>query len=194
MGDYKGESYTKSIYYMKNSEYILYLDMDEVLSDFNGEYEEYYDALANQTLSITDFFANLDWTHNGKYLWKAVSKMFSDIRLLSTTNSDGEQHAESVAGKKLWAKKNLRTIPEDHVYVVEQRCYKALYASESSILVDDLSDTIREWESRGGIGVLHNDSYVERTLAELDRIINPIKLGKISKRLPVVTRGFWNRK
>ncbi len=168
--------------------------MDEVLCDFNGCYERDYEALVNQELGITDFFANLDWTSNGKFLWKAVSKMFNDIRLLSTSHSDGEEHRETVAGKKLWAKMNLKTIPDNHVYVVERRRQKALYASETSILVDDLGDTIHEWELSGGIGILHNNDYVERTLAELDRIINPVRLGEIAKRLPIVTRGFWNRK
>lgn len=77
---------------------------------------------------------------------------------------------------------------------MEQRGHKALYASENSILVDDLSDTIREWDARGGIGILHNDDYVERTLVELDRIIHPSSLGEMAKRLPVLTRGFWNGK
>ena len=156
--------------------------MDEVLSDFNGGYEWHYDELSNGDLTLTDFFANLEWTSHGKQLWRAVSKMFSDIRILSTSNSNSEQHEESVRGKKLWVHKNLRTIPDDHIYVVEKRRYKALYASETSILVDDLSDTIHEWESKGGIGVLHNDEYVERTIAELERIVHPSQLAELVKR------------
>lgn len=87
--------------------------MDEVLSDFNGGYELCYDDLSDGTLGLTEFFANLEWTSNGHRLWKTVSKMFSDIRILSTSNSDGEQHEETIAGKKLWVRKNLKAILDD---------------------------------------------------------------------------------
>ena len=167
---------------MKNTEYILYLDMDEVLSDFNGGYEKYYDALSGGDIGYTEFFANLDWTSNGKTFWRAVSKMFSDIRTLSTSNADGEEHEATSLGKRMWVKKNLKTIPEAHMYVVERSNYKALYADEHSILVDDLEDTIHNWKMKGGIGIVHSDEYVERTIAELDRIINPSKLTDIVKR------------
>jgi len=168
--------------------------MDEVISDFNGGYDEYYDDLSNGYLNLEEFFANLDWTDNGRSLWKAVSKMFADIRILSTSNADGEAHEETVRGKKRWIHRNLKTIPDNHIYVVEQRRYKASYASENSILVDDLPETIKEWEWKDGIGILHRDDQVERTIAELDRISNPSKLGEIAKRLPIVKRGFWNGK
>ena len=108
--------------------------------------------------------------------------MFSDIRTLSTSNADGEEHEEVSLGKRMWVKKNLKTISEAHMYVVERSQYKALYADEHSILVDDLSDTIHAWEMKGGIGILHNDEYVERTIVELDRIINPSRLSEIIKR------------
>jgi hypothetical protein len=167
---------------MKNSEYILYLDMDEVVSDFNGGYEARYNELQDGELGWTEFFATLEWTAHGPKLWRAVSKMFSDIRTLSTSNADGEEHEEVALGKRMWVKRNLKTIPEDHMYVVERSRFKALYANEKSILVDDLEGTISAWEANGGIGVLHNDAYVERTIAELERIINPSKLSEIVKR------------
>jgi hypothetical protein len=152
------------------------------------------DALSVGDITLEEFFANLDWTYNGRHLWRAASTMFADIRILSTSNSDGAEHEEAVRGKKRWIHSHLKTIPDDHIYVVEKRRYKALYASETSILVDDLPDTIREWENKGGIGILHRDDQVEQTIAELDRIANSSKLGEIAKSLPIVKRGFWNRK
>ena len=108
--------------------------------------------------------------------------MFSDIRILSTSNADGEEHEETVRGKKLWVHNHLKTIPDSHIYVVNRRRDKSLYASETSILVDDLPDTIREWDNNGGIGILHSDDNVERTIAELDRLANPSRLSEIAKR------------
>jgi len=168
--------------------------MDEVIVDFDGGYEFHYEDLSDGAITLEDFFAHLDWTDNGRHLWRAVSKMFTDIRILSTSHADGETHEETVRGKKRWIHSNLKTIPDGHIYVVERRCYKALYASETSILVDDLPETIREWENKGGIGILHRDDQVEHTIAELDRISNPSNLGEIAKSLPIVKRGFWNRK
>ena len=167
---------------MKNRSYILYLDMDEVVSDFNGGYELAYDSLSNGDLTLTEFFSGLDWTNSGQHLWRSVSKMFSDIRILSTSNADGEEHEETVRGKKLWVHSHLKTIPDSHIYVVNRRRDKSLYASETSILVDDLPDTIREWDNNGGIGILHSDDNVERTIAELDRLANPSRLSEIAKR------------
>lgn len=148
----------------------------------------------NQEIGLAEFFSGLDWTINGKRLWRDVSKMFGDIRILSTSNADGEEHEETVKGKKLWIHSHLKTIPDDHIYVVERRRDKALYASETSILVDDLENTIMEWENNGGIGVIHSDDNVERTIAELDRIANSSKLREIAKSLPVLKRGFWDGK
>jgi len=168
---------------MKNSEYILYLDMDEVLSDFNGGWGRGSYDIANGDVGYTEFFANLEWTSNGKTFWRAVSKMFSDIRTLSTSNGNSDEEHDAISlGKRMWVKKNLKTIPEAHMYVVLRTHHKALYADKHSILVDDLEDTIRAWRAKGGIGIVHNDDYVERTIAELERVVNPSKLTDIIKR------------
>ena len=51
------------------------------------------------------------------------------------------------------------------------RSQKKNYATtddKPNILIDDYDKTIREWEAKGGIGIIHTD--VAKTISELKRL------------------------
>lgn len=74
-------------------------------------------------------------------------------------------------------KRNLKpSISNDKIHTTESSYRKVDFVSENAILVDDLEDTIANWEEGGGIGILHNDYYYRYTISELIRLSRrPIK-------------------
>ena len=84
---------------MKNNEYILFLDMDGVLVDYDGGFSnltggiksgEIYkkygpDKVRDISLATgMKFWFNLGWERGGQELWNAASSLFNDIRILSS--------------------------------------------------------------------------------------------------------------
>ena len=67
--------------------------------------------------------------------------------LLSAPSYDNS----SRLGKRLWVKKNT---PGTKLILAAAK-NKQDYSKEGAILIDDRADTIREWDSQGGIGILH---------------------------------------
>jgi hypothetical protein len=48
------------------------------------------------------------------------------------------------------------------------RHQKQLFAGENRILIDDLANTIDEWNAKGGIGILHTSAA--NTIKELKKL------------------------
>ena len=169
-----------------NRNYKLYLDLDECLCDFTKSYsklsgglnisqysKKFGDKKARQLFldAGLDYWVNLDWVKGGKELYAAAKKNYSDIRILSSTGTSDEGYSMIVEqGKKMWLKKHIPEIIYEKIYIVRGRRWKKCYASNISILVDDMEDTIKEWRDEGGIGILHNSNYHEVTIDQLIRI------------------------
>jgi len=48
------------------------------------------------------------------------------------------------------------------------RAQKQLFSGENRILIDDLPNTIEEWNAKGGIGILHTSAA--NTIKELKKL------------------------
>lgn len=182
-----------------NGEYKLYLDMDGVLVDFesgfqviskgqrsNQVYQQYGPKIIQRyILSVgPEFWANLEWIHGGQELWKEARKLFKSINILSSAGtSDPEKGKTVIEGKKQWLKKNMSEMPESNIFIVYGKHRKQEFATENSILVDDLSDTIRSWNTKGGTGILHKASNYKKTIDELRDVVKPLNLTEIVKRI-----------
>lgn len=73
----------------------------------------------------------------------------------------------STRGKKEWNRKYLH-VPEAKFHVVSRRnkqFYARSHTGKSNLLIDDYPENIREWASKGGIGVLHKNA--RETIAHL---------------------------
>ena len=184
---------------MKNNEYILFLDMDGVLVDYDGGFSnltggiksgEIYkkygpDKVRDISLATgMKFWFNLGWERGGQELWNAASSLFNDIRILSSAGDCSPDRFKMVeAGKRLWIKNNIPTMPQSKVYIVNGKRFKKNYATKNSILVDDMPITIKEWNQAGGFGILHNSHYYRTTIEELEDISRPMNLAEIVKRI-----------
>lgn len=156
-------------YIMKEgSSYKIYLDMDGVITDFEGafnnltgkkpkEVPHFWEYLKDNS----NFWTKMSWYPGGKLIWAFVKNLNPFI--LSAPIQD----PSCIIGKGEWIDKNLgRDIPR----IFDAQKWK--YANSHSILIDDLPKNIKAWEKNGGIGILHKRSV--RTLQKLKQILGMI--------------------
>ncbi len=150
--------------------YKFYCDMDGVLVDF---IKGYYDLTGKDLTGAfhsgdafwepinkagLDFWVNLDWTPDGKELWKYIEKYKPEILSAPSKNND------SRVGKHQWVKREL---PDVHL-LLRYRKDKKEFASPNSILIDDLDTNVDSWREAGGIAILHTST--ENTIKELKKL------------------------
>ena len=69
-----------------------------------------------------------------------------------------------------WLGKNTR-VPRSKIHLVRREDKKAFAKNKDgkpNVLIDDYIKNIREWESAGGIGIVHTS--ISKTLAELKKL------------------------
>jgi hypothetical protein len=146
--------------------------MDGVLVDFE---KGYYDLTGTPTKQfpkgdnsfwqpISDagagFWANLPWMPDGQELWRYIKKYKPNI--LSSPSSD----PSSKVGKEAWLKTHLQNSYKKAYFY--NRANKQLFSDKNRILIDDLPNTISEWNAKGGIGILHTSAA--NTIKELKKL------------------------
>ena len=62
---------------------------------------------------------------------------------------------ESKTGKKAWVSDNLGKVKG---LILVYAYKKPEYSGKNRILIDDRAQTIKEWRSKGGIGILHTST------------------------------------
>jgi 5' nucleotidase, deoxy (Pyrimidine), cytosolic type C protein (NT5C) len=147
-----------------------YLDMDGVLVDFtNGAFRLHNTFLAPHETDwdfcikmgfahATDpafwgpmdakFWANLDWTVEGRELLDGVEKLFGNNVVLLTAPPPGS--LEATAGKIEWVRKHL---PQYESRLMVGKA-KHLLAGPRKILVDDNDTNVFKFNEHGGSSVL----------------------------------------
>jgi len=152
--------------------YIIYCDMDGVLVDFE---KGYYDLTGVHTKQFAkgdytfwepiskegaSFWANLPWMPDGQELWRYIKKYKPNI--LSAPSQD----PSSKIGKEAWLKMNLQnSFKKAYFY---NRANKKLFAGPNRILIDDMKQTIDEWNAAGGVGVFHTSAT--DTISQLKKL------------------------
>lgn len=152
--------------------YQLFVDLDGVLVDFNKGYYELtgldlqgkyvkFDAKAWSHVDMKgpDFWSELDWTDDGITLWNYIKKYKPNIL------SSPSRSSSSKEGKKLWCN---RLKPDMSRLLLFPRHKKQEFAAGNRILIDDMPNTIKEWEDGGGIGILHTSTF--KTIGRLKQL------------------------
>ena len=146
--------------------------MDGVLVDFE---KGYYDLTGTSTKQFpkgdnsfwqpisaagAEFWANLPWMPDGQELWRYIKKYKPNI--LSAPSQD----PSSKIGKEAWLKMNLQnSFKKAYFY---NRANKKLFAGPNRILIDDMKQTIDEWNAAGGISIFHTSAA--DTISQLKKL------------------------
>lgn len=157
----------------------IFLDMDGVIVDFMEavyklhklkdfrEWEklgpEKYEKI-NQTGE--KWWSQMKWTSDGKKLWNHIKD--GDVTILSATPRDAESRKISLEGKKNWLSKNLGSSYKSNA-ILTTAVEKQNYAAGNHILIDDSDRNIRQWISKGGIGILHKNT--NDTIKQLEKVL-----------------------
>jgi 5'(3')-deoxyribonucleotidase len=151
----------------------IYCDMDEVLvalmdgakQVLGKPFPEVDKTERWKTLSnVKNFWANLRWMPGAIRLYDHISKY--DAHILSAYSS---KDPNSQKGKMNWLQKNAK-FPRSKIHLVK-RAQKQAYAvtnGKPNVLIDDYIKNIKEWETKGGIGIHHTN--VPKTINELKRL------------------------
>ena len=151
----------------------IYCDLDMVLVNFikgadaavGGSFADTpKDERWNKVNQVKGFWANLEWMPGAKRLYQFIARY--DAHILSAyTNRD----PTSRAGKMKWLAKNTDFKRSNINLVLRSQKQKfATTDGKPNVLIDDYKKNIREWEAKGGIGILHTS--VSKSMSELKRL------------------------
>ena len=151
----------------------IYCDLDEVLVDFmrgadatvGGIFVKMdKDERWNKINQTKGFWANLDWKPGGKRLHNFIIRYNPHV-----LSAYPDLDPNSRNGKMKWLKKNAGFKRANiHLVLRSQKQSYATTDEKPNVLIDDYIKNIREWESKGGIGIHHTD--VGKTISDLKRL------------------------
>jgi len=153
--------------------YTIYVDLDGTLSDFEERFSHYtglspyeYKQRAERqfgpkiglqkfwgvinTVGLR-FWRGMKFMSEGKQLWDYV-KQYNPIILTAPSREQS-----SIEGKKHWVQDNLG----DYDIEFSSAERKSDFAGPNQILIDDREDTIMDWKSKNGIGLLYKGNTQE---------------------------------
>ena len=107
-----------------------------------------------------DFWANLDWTSDGKTLWNHI-KQFNPIILTAPMSGEGSKQ-----GKLDWVEKNLG-LGNDRVIMTKD---KFQHAAPDHLLIDDMLKYLSPWLEAGDKGIHHSSAAT--TIKQLEDTID----------------------
>ena len=151
----------------------IYCDMDMVLCDFMKSADNVVGGSFvqadksdrwNKISNTKNFWVNLEWMPGAKRLYQKIMRY--DPYILSAFSG---RDPTSKNGKLKWLAKNTDFKKRNILLVM--RSQKQKYATTNgkpNVLIDDYIKNIKEWESKGGIGLHHTS--VGKSIGELNRL------------------------
>jgi hypothetical protein len=97
---------------------------------------------------------------DGQELWRYIKKYKPNIL------SSPSRSSTSKVGKEAWLKMHLQNSYKKAYFY--PRNQKQLFSDVNRILIDDLPNTIEEWNAKGGTGILHTSAA--NTIKELKKL------------------------
>ena len=164
---------------MKNSKYIVYIDMDGVVADFDGKVKQISDGryqsdpdytkgmmwrdIKNWDAHVEPWFESLPKMDGADQLVDFITSNFERVKFLTATGSTPK---DGPAQKRRWLEKNY---PGLEAIAVGASAQKAVYANPRAILVDDRDKSIDPWTRAGGVGILYTNA--SQAIKELQKFL-----------------------
>lgn len=152
------------------------LDSDGVIADFDKKAAEIlgmpismagkgklWAGVERYNATVAPFFESLDIMTGARDLVKFALDNFDEVFVLTASGNTPKDGAEQ---KHRWYAKHF---PGLKVIVVTKSPDKAVYANESTVLVDDRMKSIEPWVAAGGVGVFHTS--VQDTIKQLTALL-----------------------
>ena len=162
----------------EEEQYKIFLDMDGVIVDFMSSVNKFFssinfkswEAMGKEKYTEINkigerWWSEMKWTNDGKNLINYLKDY--DVTILSATPVDKVSRAISIKGKRNWLTKNIGSSYASKALIVIG-IDKQKYADKNHILIDDSKRNIRQWRSKGGIGVLHKNT--SDTIKQLENL------------------------
>lgn len=149
----------------------VFLDVDGVLTNFRkGIHEAFVKPYHYPTLSLkwkfwddwpevtfemvnavctTEFWAKLEWMHDGNDILKAVLSKFNEYQIYLLTAP--MPNVESATGRWLWIKNHMPTF---YKRTIITQASKSLLARPDTLLFDDKDKNVNEFRKAGGRAIL----------------------------------------
>lgn len=146
-----------------NGGWMIYCDMDGVLTDFDKRFEEISNGISPKKYTLIhgedkfwdliknareEFWSEMEWMPDGIELWNYIE--IYEPKILSAPSRE----RESRTGKQYWV--NTRIPGFD--LILRNAEEKQQFANPNSILIDDRPSNIEQWRNKGGIGILHTST------------------------------------
>ena len=151
--------------------------MDGVIADFHKRYHEIHNCSPSHDDARKRFgqrfatfiqnkeFQNLDLMPDATVLLNYLNGCGVPVEILSST-ARPVNNAEISRQKEIWLDKHNINYPANFV---PGKQFKYKFADENSIIIDDTSSVIDDWNKAGGTGILHHDALT--TISILDTIL-----------------------
>lgn len=159
---YKNISFKR--FFTENSEQsdiTVYCDMDGVLADFISGSKKYTPNFKNEWHKLPpDFFLHLGKLAGADKLMNFLRSKFKNVYILSAAPKKhrGEISARAAADKREWMNTNFKFNTDNIIIGTRQEKQQYARNNKNNILIDDLSENIKEWEASGGTGILYTDA------------------------------------
>lgn len=151
------------------TKYIIFCDLDGVLADFEqgvinhfgqNKYGVKHPIMWGLINKSETFFETLPWMPKGKELWSQIEK-YNPI-ILTGVSSQTKTAAEQ---KIRWCQRELG--PNIKVITCPTKD-KHKYSTFNSILIDDRTDNLNEWNNKGGKFILYDEEHLDSIVEEID--------------------------
>lgn len=162
----------------------VYLDMDGVLADFFGAWEEIiggsykevksaeqFSEVANKLIKGTDFFYNLKAFDHAKQLVHIVQDIFNVKPCILSTPLLGDI-SHTVDMKTKWLKDNIGLENLDELIFTHD---KHAYA-DNNILIDDYLPNLTRWAKTGGIAIKYKANSNKYKFEDLIKTMSNAKI------------------
>ena len=118
------------------------------------------------------FYSSLPPLEDGvNQLWPFINGTGNTVKLLTAGVGRRGAGSTSKEGKTMWAMENLSPSPSEVIETpATQKSESAEVGGIPHILIDDKASTIKSWNAKGGIGILHTPGGSSATIARLQEL------------------------